>query len=564
LENRAHYALIGLFTLSVMAAAFAFVWWFTQSNTAAAVQVRLVFTGSVSGLSRGSDVRFNGLRVGEVAEISLVPDEPSRVSATINVDANTPLKTDTRARLEFSALTGVATVQLTGGTKTAATLTTPDGEGVPTIFADRSDIQDILETVQRISNRLDSVLQRAESLITSNETSVKNTLSNVETFSQALADNSQGVSAFLNAMGDAGSRISSLSVQLERLAVDADALIRGVDPASLNRTIGNIETVTQTLADNRSAIASFLSDASSTANRLNETAGKIDTFIASMQQLAGSIDGAKIEATIANIESFSGALAQNSEAVSGAIRNVSEASAAIRSSASQVDKVIADVGSVTSTFAENRTEIDALLKNSSSLAQSLNSSTAKLDKALEEVTKLAGAIDTQKIDTALADINRFSAALGQNAASADSALKNVAEMAEKLNKASDRVDSVLKAAESFLGPEGAGGEGVMKDLRTTLADFSATAKEFQITAKSVTEVSGDVQLLIRNLDKRTADISSGITKFTSSGLRDLRALAQETRRAVGEINRTVGSLRRNPSQVIFGGSQSVPEYQGNR
>ncbi len=66
-------------------------------------------------LSRGSVVRFNGLRVGEVTEIALLPDDPGRVQALIEIDPLTPLKTDTRARLEYSGLTGVATVNSPAG-----------------------------------------------------------------------------------------------------------------------------------------------------------------------------------------------------------------------------------------------------------------------------------------------------------------------------------------------------------------------------------------------------------------------------------------------------------------
>ncbi len=137
-------------------------------------------------------------------------------------------------------------------------------------------------------------------------------------------------------------------------------------------------------------------------------------------------------------------------------------------------------------------------------------------------------------------------------------------MADKLNAAADRVDGVLAAAEGFLGKDGANGAGVMADLKTTLADFSATAKEFQETAKSVTEVSGSVQVLVRNLDRRTAQITQGFNRLTGPGLREIQNLTAETRKAVNEINRTAASLRKNPSQVIFGGDVGVPEYQGSR
>ncbi|MBL7590285.1 MCE family protein, partial [Escherichia coli] len=70
--------------------------------------VRIVFSGSVGGLSRGSSVNFNGIKVGEVTDIRLAPQDPRRVLATIKVDPATPLRADTRARLDSAMLTGVS------------------------------------------------------------------------------------------------------------------------------------------------------------------------------------------------------------------------------------------------------------------------------------------------------------------------------------------------------------------------------------------------------------------------------------------------------------------------
>ena len=78
METRANYALIGAFTLAVIVAAFGFVFWFSGGDKSQRRQpVRVVFSGSVSGLSKGSFVLFNGLRVGEVTDVGFVPDDPA-------------------------------------------------------------------------------------------------------------------------------------------------------------------------------------------------------------------------------------------------------------------------------------------------------------------------------------------------------------------------------------------------------------------------------------------------------------------------------------------------------
>ena len=251
METRANYALIGAFTLAVIAGMFSFVFWFSGSDKPSNRRVyRLVFTSSVSGLARGSWVLFNGLRVGEVTKIDL-GDDPRIVNAMIDIDRRTPVKTDTRARLEFQGLTGVASVALSGGSADAAEL-----EGnPPTLQADRSEFQNIVETLQNLSGKIDGMIDKADHLLGDNSGAISNMLKNVETFSRTLADNSSGVGEFMQSMGDLG---------------------RGLKPfvETLDRNSGNVDTIVK---DTRELVA-----------KLNNSADKIDGVLASVQGFLGA------------------------------------------------------------------------------------------------------------------------------------------------------------------------------------------------------------------------------------------------------------------------------------
>ncbi|MGC5204436.1 MCE family protein, partial [Klebsiella pneumoniae] len=64
METRANYALIGAFTIAVILAGFGTVLWLSGGSSRQVSQlVRIVFSGSVGGLSRGSSVNFNGIKV---------------------------------------------------------------------------------------------------------------------------------------------------------------------------------------------------------------------------------------------------------------------------------------------------------------------------------------------------------------------------------------------------------------------------------------------------------------------------------------------------------------------
>jgi phospholipid/cholesterol/gamma-HCH transport system substrate-binding protein len=80
----------------------------------------------------------------------------------------------------------------------------------------------------------------------------------------------------------------------------------------------------------------------------------------------------------------------------------------------------------------------------------------------------------------------------------------------------------------------------------------------------VREAARSIRILDDNLDKRTADITTGINRFTGSGLREVETLTTDGRRTLNDISRAVRSLERNPQQLIFGGKPNLPEYSGRR
>ena len=184
METRANYALIGGFTLAVLAAAFGFVIWFQNMGTAKTrIGYRIVFDGAVTGLRTGANVNFNGIRIGEVASVKI--DDPHTVVAMIRVERKAPVRKDTQIGLEFQGLTGIAAISMKGGDVNAAEVE-PDEDGVLTLHADTNSSQDFTEAAR-------AVLQNVNKLVTENQESIRNAVKGVETFSATLAENSKRI-----------------------------------------------------------------------------------------------------------------------------------------------------------------------------------------------------------------------------------------------------------------------------------------------------------------------------------------------------------------------------------
>ncbi len=86
METRAHHVLIGFFTLLVVGAALLFALWLGKIDSDTQFDAYdIVFQEAVSGLSKGSTVEFNGIKIGDVSSLRLDPQDPQRVIARVRV-----------------------------------------------------------------------------------------------------------------------------------------------------------------------------------------------------------------------------------------------------------------------------------------------------------------------------------------------------------------------------------------------------------------------------------------------------------------------------------------------
>src|SRR6056297_507720 len=105
METRANYVLIGAFTVLLSLGLLGMLLWFAKVEVDRQYAYYDVLFEDVSGLSEAASVRFNGLRVGSVVRLRLDPDDPSEVRVTLEVAAETPVRTDTVAVLQLQGAT---------------------------------------------------------------------------------------------------------------------------------------------------------------------------------------------------------------------------------------------------------------------------------------------------------------------------------------------------------------------------------------------------------------------------------------------------------------------------
>jgi phospholipid/cholesterol/gamma-HCH transport system substrate-binding protein len=289
METKANYVLIGAFTIAVSVFLLLFGLWAAKYSSERNWQEYfVVFNEPVTGLSQGSSVQYNGIAIGTVEELSLAPQDPRRVIARVKLQDEAPVKTDTRAKLSVTGLTGTTFIQLTGGSPEAPRLTARDNGDLPLIQTEPSALQNISDTANRLVARLDQVLSD------DNVKRIAQTLEHIESMTGTIADQREDLRTLIvNAR--------TVSDQLKVTVDTTNRAIAGVDRELVQKLPGLIADLENTLAkmdsaaggadrilsENRGAINSFANDGLA---QLGPTLGELRTLIRDLRRISDRLD----------------------------------------------------------------------------------------------------------------------------------------------------------------------------------------------------------------------------------------------------------------------------------
>ena len=151
MEPKVNYMLVGAFVLLLTITLLGGVLWLSQTDYRGVYdRYHTYMRESVSGLTTDTAVKYHGVDVGRVREIILDPDNPEQVRLALDLVRGTPVKEDTVAVLETQGLTGLTTVNLTGGSRASPALTAKPGEKFPIIKSQPSFYTQLGQTFSRL------------------------------------------------------------------------------------------------------------------------------------------------------------------------------------------------------------------------------------------------------------------------------------------------------------------------------------------------------------------------------------------------------------------------------
>lgn len=287
MEPRAHHVMIGLFTLlACVAAVLLALWLGTSKNSDDTRYYTVVFNEAVRGLSKGSAVQYNGIRIGDVVDLSLDKTDLRKVRARIRVDSKIPVTQDTKARLVLTGITGVSVIEFSGGTPNSPLLQATSDEADPVIVATPSSLSQLLAGGDDLLVNLGGLISNAKEVFSpDNIKSISGALAHIETITASLANQGDDVKALMQKLTGLSEQATQAFAQVGTLMDSTNQLVNKQGTAMLGHaetalaSLNNTSAlVSQLIQDNQQALSqgiSGLSELGPALHALKETLNSI-------------------------------------------------------------------------------------------------------------------------------------------------------------------------------------------------------------------------------------------------------------------------------------------------
>ena len=266
MEREANYTAVGAFVLLIATMGGLFVYWYAGSGDARDYRrYEIYFEGSVSGLNRGSTVRYLGVEVGKVAAIRIDQRAADRVQVITDIDSRTPISETTLASLSLQGVTGLLYIDLLANAPSARKMPPVPSEKYPVIDSVRSNFDLFLSSLPDLVGRASAVLSDK----------------NIESITKTLDSIEQGAASLPDTLRDARQVVAELKATLVDVRAAAAGARQFMDSSgpeltaaaerfrvladNLAKTTGHLDKL---MTDHREDLGLFLRDSLPEMERL--------------------------------------------------------------------------------------------------------------------------------------------------------------------------------------------------------------------------------------------------------------------------------------------------------
>lgn len=238
---------------------------------------------SLTGLQEGSKVKYHGLNVGQVTDISIDPEDIRRVIVELTIEPDVPIKKDTKADITMLGITGLKVIELRGGSNEAKAL--PEG----------GFIQPGRSVTEMITGRAEVISEKAEIVL--NNISRLTSTQNLERIEEFINSASQAVNQLNEILGANKQTFQRSLNNTEKVTKDAHSLIITTDSLiskfnmlsrsdTVNLILGNLAEISKSLKEAK--LVRLINELNSTLNYSTKVLKEVDVSIVKTRSELGT------------------------------------------------------------------------------------------------------------------------------------------------------------------------------------------------------------------------------------------------------------------------------------
>ncbi|MEM0908312.1 MAG: MlaD family protein [Pseudomonadota bacterium] len=371
--------------------------------------------------------------------------------------------------------------------------------------------------------------------------------------------------------------------------------LSAIDPETIDAIVADVAALSGVLAQEAPRISVIMDNLTLTSENASVIAA---TFRGQLDTITQGIDDAG--AALTNARQFASGLPALLDEVRPGVQNLSAVLSGIDPDA--VSEIVNSIESITATLRDARGEFAQTLRSArlatENIATVSEAVTARLDQIDTIITSTArftsdisgtgaqfsGLVTTARetLDAVRNTVNALNAdAVNEIIGNVRTVTETFSSRANEIGVAIDNVSNAARGLSEGLGTLG-GADGTLrqildqaKNIATNLEDASAQVRgvvsragdllegPIQTMVANVTLAAIDIRAVSAAFASRADEIAGGLSKFSTTGLDDFRAVLNQGRSTLSAIETAVSSIDRDPSRVIFGGAKG-PTYQPQR
>ena len=251
MESRVNYIIVGIFVVFFSLGLAGFAFWLEKYGAQENFRYYKAFMEeSVSGLSRDASVKYRGVDVGIVETIRINPENSEEVELLLKVKKETPIKEDMVVILKFYGLTGLAFIEIEGGSKTAPLLISQNGE-ISIIKSAPSIYTRLNESLPDIAQKLSTALGKIDVLLNEkNLANIRDSIDNIKEISLYVKNYKDDIDTLLkrgvvmeakvissfNKVADAADEVKHMAGNIEKSLQRGDYNIKEMSSPTFEQT----------------------------------------------------------------------------------------------------------------------------------------------------------------------------------------------------------------------------------------------------------------------------------------------------------------------------------------